>query len=255
MKAFPDHKPNTQGKSMVASKPSEPVAQPSVNVVQPTENLSIFDELMNRVRIAPKDKRAHLFFSEVSDFVERFELLGPKLTASDGENAPTEYLDKHVCKLLGIQEGNYQINDRVFDQNASLRLSDASFGDLSDININQNDDFVHHNAIQSEPLSSSSQPLDPYNLLSLDGISNSKLNLSEGISGESLLLELVKERSKHLPDVRVDGPAQSVSYDHISDNAVEAVAMNVNGVHDIHTNGSTSPILDLSLDLFQFNSN
>lgn len=255
LKAFPDHKLNTQGKSVVASKPPEPEPQPSISEPQSTENLSIFDELMNRVRIAPKEKRAHLFFSEVSDFVERFEMLGPKLTASDGVNAPTEYLDKHVCKLLGIQEGNYQINEKVFDQNASLRLSDVSFGDLSDININNSDDFNHHNGIHPEPVPTSPQPLDPYNLLSLDGISNSKLNLSEGISGESLLLELVKERSKNLPDVTIDGPAQSVSYDHISDNAVEAVAMNVNGVHDIHTNGSTSPILDLSLDLFQFNSN
>lgn len=250
LKAFPDHKLNIQRKTKAKRAEAPPAVLPlpspspesypsceqlQCNDLPPSDNPTIFDELMRRVRETPKEKRVHLFFTEVSDFLERFEMLAPKLTSTTDADAATEYLDKHVCKLLGIQEGNYQINESIFDRDLPQRLCDTSFSDL-------NDDHP-------EPMS---QPLEyNLNILSFDGISNCKLN--EGISSECLLTELVKERSKNLPDA-TGTPVDTVSYDHISDNAVEAVTMNVNNHNGIHTIG-TSPILDLAMDLFQFNSN
>lgn len=254
LKAFPDHKQNTP--ENIPSTQNVPDSFLITNPIEDApETLSIFDELMKRVHNVPKERRTHLFLTEVSDFVERLEMLGPKLMANENINAPIEYLDKHVCKLFGIQEGNYQINEKVLEKNAKLRLSDGSFGDSHDMNHHSElNEFERHNMPNPEPMSTSSQPLEyNLNMLSLDGISNSKMNLTGSISEESLLHELVKERSKNLPDDTLNSE-RPVSYDHISDNAVEAVVMKRNHDHDLHANSREPPILDLSLDLFQFNN-
>ncbi|XP_037921756.1 uncharacterized protein LOC119658428 isoform X2 [Hermetia illucens] len=174
-----------------------------------------------------EDQRITLLLNELTDFVNQLQLRRSQLVT---HKSAIYFVNSVVSKVLGAAEGHYGVD---------LSALSAPPPPVSDTTL-------------AEPPPAR---LD-YNLsISLDDtIADAKLNLTENIitSDDSLLRtvdDLVKEGMKSLTgdDAINRNPVPSViNYDHASDNAVEAVNMKET---------QPPPMLDLSLDLFQFNSN
>lgn len=238
MKKYPDHE---------IKLPNENNNRPDDNSM-PTKNL--FNFLLDNIKKTIKPDRMKFFLNELSDFMGKLDCLRSQLLSTD-TNSTIQYIDKNVGRAFCLQPGNYHINENALlseNFNNSQQLSPLVYHHSTPVNIDGTNAIV--DAFSSN--SNANHPPIEYNLnnISLDSISNSKImHLPESMSNESLLLqsveELVKERIKNLPDENVLTTNNVVSFDHISDNAVEAAV----GNHHHKTND-----LDLSLDLFRFHT-
>lgn len=71
---------------------------------------STFDFLMKKVIDYPVEKQQSAFFQELSDFISQFHAIRSKLLACSATETATQYFDKNVSHIFGIQEGSYNIN-------------------------------------------------------------------------------------------------------------------------------------------------
>lgn len=201
----------------------------------------LFECLLKKIQNTPKNEKPNRFLNEISDFIAKLDLIRSRLICSSSTSV-TQYFDQNSSKAFGIEKGNYQINPNALD---NININDLSaYSQHSQI---PDDDFP--SIVETNSLSAG-QHLE-YNLnLSLDSITGSKINITEGISEESLLQsveDLVKEQIKNLPEDALTS-STPVTFHHINDNAVEAV-----GIKD-HVVASATQVIDLSIDLFQFHS-
>ncbi|XP_055371289.1 uncharacterized protein LOC129605512 [Condylostylus longicornis] len=207
--------------------------------------LTLYKFLVNKIKLISNDdndQKTDLFLTELSDLIEQIQSRNSKLVQS---TSGIHFVSLKLSKILGIPEGQYSIN-----MNAIESMPDPV------IPIEE--------TMQLRPLAPPQPRLADYNLsISLDDTITAKLNLSDNIipSEESLLRtvnDLVQQDIKKIGDhddislnsdmlqlSQTNDKTSVMHYDHASDNAVEALNMK---------STLQPPILDLSLDLFQFTS-
>lgn len=257
LQAFPDHKDSFQEYMSQVSKkhPTNTTATNSQTEITlpstlPAKN-SLYDEFVNRIQNEAKENRVDYFVNELTDFLNKINQLTPNLLATENMNTSVKYVDSCMSKVLNLQEGNYQFNKDAFDGALNIKASDFNHENVT-APLMYNTNTENPTAIESIAMEPQQTQEYNINMLSLDGISDSKLNLVDGMCEESLLMQLVDERINGLSDEALHGTEAPVSYDQINDNAVEAEVMKND--HEIHNNPTGPPILDISLDLFKFNS-
>lgn len=189
--AFPDHKMPFDHPSVISNGVANDVSTPS-----PT-NSFLFNELTRSLSTLKRDERCKYLLDELSNFVTHLNVLKDSLLPScisENVHHRPYYIEKNVGQLLGIQEGNYNVNESV----------------------------IEHYQCQMEQKS----------------LAIFEANLPTVVSIQPSKYDLV--------------PINEVNYDQITDNAMEAVSLDKILNKDSNVVDS-SPILDISLDLFQFN--
>lgn len=218
------------GKRMQQHFTAFPDHRPNLERQKLLDEMSLFKFLVAKVQRTPQDQRADVFLNEVSDLVEQLQSRSSRMIRN---TSGLQFVNSKTSKVLGIPEGHYSL-------------------DVSSIDAPP-DPVIHFENLGPPPVV---VPRLDYNLsMSLDDTSTeAKMHLSGPIASEESLLrtvdDLMKEGMKKLDQDLLNPPAETqvIHYDHGSDNAVEAVSMK-------ETSTQGTPILDLSLDLFQFNSN
>ncbi|XP_055911671.1 uncharacterized protein LOC129945776 [Eupeodes corollae] len=216
------------GKRMQHHFQAFPDHRPNTDRQKILEEMSLFKFLVGKVQNTSQDQRADVFLNEISDLVEQLQARSSRMIRN---TSGLQFVNSKTSKVLGIPEGHYSLDVNSIDAPP--------------------DPIVHFENLAPPPVI---VPRLDYNLsMSLDDTSTeAKMHLSGAIASEESLLrtvdDLMKEGMKKLDhDLLHPAEPQVIHYDHGSDNAVEAVSMK-------ETSQGT-PILDLSLDLFQFNSN
>lgn len=192
---FPDHKDNLKDNYKSSSQRIH-----KRNITHTTHSYDnscdsfLFDKLLKEVYKTNINERSAYFLSQLTNFVTKMRFFKESLLANDNSNenlnSRVNYVNRHVCNLLDIPEGNHYFNESAFDEPKVIRK----------------------------------------------------------------VLDQTKEIQ---PDLLVPASDYSmpciteVNYDHISDNAVEAGTL----ASIVCKEPATSPpLLDISLELFQFNS-
>lgn len=216
------------GKRMQSHFNAFPDHRPNLERQKIYDELSLFKFLVGKIQRTSQDQRADVFLNEISDLVEQLQARSSTMIRN---TSGLQFVNSKTSKVLGIPEGHYSLDVNSLDAPP--------------------EPIIHFENLVPPPVV---VPRLDYNLsMSLDDASTeAKLHLSGTIASEESLLrtvdDLMKEGMKKLDHGLLHPPEpQVIHYDHGSDNAVEAVSMK-------DTSRST-PILDLSLDLFQFNSN
>ncbi|XP_065365955.1 uncharacterized protein LOC135958931 [Calliphora vicina] len=239
---------------------------------QPVEEMSLFRFLISKLQKSQtlnEDQKADIFLNELNDLVKQLQLRSSRLIRN---TSGLHFVNQRCSKLLGIPEGQYAL-----DLTAIEAPLDPELTNQYDNANSQN----HH----SQPNNISTRSLDYTNIsITLDDTltdeAAQKLNLSAGgkllpPSEESLLRavdDLVQTdiNKIHASSMLQQQPIASTSclsassntssvvakllpphIDHASDNAVEAVHMKETTTAG---NASQTPLLDLSVDFFQFNN-
>ncbi|XP_055845096.1 uncharacterized protein LOC129911354 [Episyrphus balteatus] len=216
------------GKRMQHHFNAFPDHRPNLERQKMFEEMSLFKFLVGKVQRTSQDQRADVFLNEISDLVEQLQARSSQMIRN---TSGLQFVSSKTSKVLGIPEGHYSLDVNSIDAPP--------------------DPIVNFENLAPPPVV---VPRLDYNLsMSLDDTSaEAKMHLSGAIASEESLLrtvdDLMKEGMKKLDhDLLHPTQPQVIHYDHGSDNAVEAVSMK-------ETSQGT-PILDLSLDMFQFNSN
>lgn len=188
-----------------------------------------------------EEQRADLFLHELNDFVEQLQLRSTRLIRN---TSGLHFVNARIARVLGIPEGQYAL-DMSAMESAQAPTPEPELQQL-----------MHTGAVQSAR-----------NLVDYPGLSMSlddtltdeaaqRLNLSAGGKllppSEESLLRNVSDLMQ--PPGAVGAPptvghvagAMLPHYDHVSDNAVEALTMKET---------PNAAILDLNVEFFQFNNN
>lgn len=226
------------------------------------EEITLFRYLISKLQkpLLNEDQRADLFLNELNDLVEQLQLRSTRLIRN---TSGLHFVGARTARLLGIPEGQYALDMSAID-------SEAPFID-AEHNGSNGEDRKRHQVIQ--PVVTVSTPSLDYTAISLDDTltdeAAQKLNLSAGgkllpPSEESLLRavgDLVHDGITKLVDANLLHPPRSVvqstvtstlvqQYDHVSDNAVEALTIKEDNAPQEGTS-----LLDLKVDFFQFKNN
>uniref|UniRef100_A0A0K8WF42 Uncharacterized protein n=1 Tax=Bactrocera latifrons TaxID=174628 RepID=A0A0K8WF42_BACLA len=226
------------------------------------EDMTIFRYLISKLQkpLLNEDQRADLFLNELNDLVEQLQLRSTRLIRN---TSGLHFVSARTARLLGIPEGQYALDMSAID-------SEAPFIE-ADHNGTNGEGRKRHQVIQ--PVVTVSTPSLDYTAISLDDTltdeAAQKLNLSAGgkllpPSEESLLRavgDLVHDGITKLVDANLLLPPRSVvqstvtstlvqQYDHVSDNAVEALT-----IKDDNAPQEATSLLDLKVDFFQFKNN
>lgn len=190
LKSFPDHEMPFDHRTAASNGHTNGITKPS-----PT-NSFLFNELTRSLSTVSANERCKYLLDELSNFAIHLKVLkNSLLPPCIGDNVDlrqSHYVDKSAGQLLGIQEGNYNLNECILE----------------------------HYRCQAEQKSST---IFETTLPSVVSIQPSKYDLV---------------------------PINEVNYDQITDNAMEALDNILSKDADVVV---TSPILDISLDMFQFN--
>ncbi|XP_075156278.1 uncharacterized protein LOC142229593 [Haematobia irritans] len=266
----PDHikVPKPKEQSLDLNPQSSHIDSSSANSL---ENMSLFRFLVNKLQRSQhlnEDHKADLFLSELNDFVEQLHLRSSRLIRN---TSGLHFVNQRCSKLLGIPEGQYALDLAAIESPIDPEMNDSGHGQ----NLNSSS--------SSMPAHINSRSLDYTNLsITLDETltdeAAQKLNLSAGgkllpPSEESLLRavdDLVQTNINKIQTTAVCASDTSLApantnttsvvanilpphIDHVSDNAVEAVNMKETSPSVV--NATENPLLDLSVDFFQFNNN
>lgn len=195
LKAFPDHKMPFDHLPATSNGLTNGISNSS-----PT-NSSLFNELIRNLTTMRRNERCKYLLDELNNFMTHLNVLKdsmlPTCISQNDEHVEyqTHYVEKNVSQLLGIQEGNYDLNES----------------------------FLEHYQCQMEQ---KSVEIFESTLPSVVSIQPSKYDLV---------------------------PINEVNYDQITDNAMEAVSLDKILTSKDSDVIVSSPILDISLDMFQFN--
>lgn len=202
--AFPNHKTPTRENSQ-HTQTSNFVPFNSHEILMNGANSFLFDELMKMVNQTAQSKRVSTFLTELSNFLYKVKTLKSKLldTKSPASAISEYYMDKGVCNVFDMIEGNIQLNDNAFD---------------SEFELNE--------------------------------------KIFSSIMNEQAVVNDLSSLTSHLPSLEYNlNLFPQVNYDQITDNAVEAEALEkVHSKETISEIPPPSPMLDIPLDLFSFNN-
>lgn len=257
---FTQHPDHMLGK--VVENPLE--QQPNVRIAtdNTNEDKTLFRFLVSKLQkpLLNEDQRADLFLNELNDLVEQLQLRSTRLIRN---TSGLHFVSARTARLLGIPEGQYALDMSAID-------SEAPFID-AEHNGSNGEERKRHQVIP--PVVTVSTPSLDYTAISLDDTltdeAAQKLNLSAGgkllpPSEESLLRavgDLVHDGLTKLVDANLLHPPRSVvqstvtstlvqQYDHVSDNAVEALT-----IKEDNASQEGTSLLDLKVDFFQFKNN
>uniref|UniRef100_A0A0A1XPP5 Zinc finger and BTB domain-containing protein 45 n=2 Tax=Zeugodacus cucurbitae TaxID=28588 RepID=A0A0A1XPP5_ZEUCU len=253
----PDHMLAKVAEDPLKQKPDVQIATDNAN-----EDMTLFRYLTTKLQkpLLNEDQRADLFLNELNDLVEQLQLRSTRLIRN---TSGLHFVSARTARLLGIPEGQYALDMSAIE-------SEAPFIDAEHSSVNGEERKRHQ--IMPQVVTVSTPSLD-YTAISLDDTltdeAAQKLNLSAGgkllpPSEESLLRavgDLVHDGITKLVDANLLHPPRSVvqstvtstlvqQYDHVSDNAVEALTMKE---HNAPQEGTS--LLDLKVDFFQFKNN
>lgn len=111
LKAFPDHKMPFDIASVVSNGFANGLP------TSPTNSL-LFNELTRSLSNVMRNERCKYLLDELSNFAMQINVLKgsllPSCTSEYVDHRP-HYVDKNVGQLLGIQEGNYNLNESVLE--------------------------------------------------------------------------------------------------------------------------------------------
>ncbi|XP_029404447.2 uncharacterized protein LOC105221881 isoform X2 [Bactrocera dorsalis] len=246
----------------VADNPLEQQQNVQIATDNTNEDMTIFRYLISKLQkpLLNEDQRADLFLNELNDLVEQLQLRSTRLIRN---TSGLHFVSARTARLLGIPEGQYALDMSAID-------SEAPFIE-AEHNGTNGEGRKRHQVIQ--PVVTVSTPSLDYTAISLDDTltdeAAQKLNLSAGgkllpPSEESLLRavgDLVHDGITKLVDANLLHPPRSVvqstvtstlvqQYDHVSDNAVEALT-----IKDDNAPQEGTSLLDLKVDFFQFKNN
>ncbi|XP_039961833.1 uncharacterized protein LOC120775644 [Bactrocera tryoni] len=246
----------------IAENPLEQQQNVEIVTDNTNEDMTIFRYLISKLQkpLLNEDQRADLFLNELNDLVEQLQLRSTRLIRN---TSGLHFVSARTARLLGIPEGQYALDMSAID-------SEVPFIE-AEHNGSNGDERKRHQVIQ--PVVTVSTPSLDYTAISLDDTltdeAAQKLNLSAGgkllpPSEESLLRavgDLVHDGITKLVDANLLHPPRSVvqstvtstlvqQYDHVSDNAVEALT-----IKDDNAPQEGTSLLDLKVDFFQFKNN
>ncbi|XP_013106055.2 uncharacterized protein LOC106086072 [Stomoxys calcitrans] len=235
-----------------------------------SEEVTLFQFLVNKLQRSQQlneDQKADLFLSELNDLVEQLQLRSSRLIRN---TSGLHFVNQRCSKLLSIPEGQYALDLTAIESPVEPDMHD-----------NANNQILNSSST-SLPAHINTRSLDYTNLsITLDDTltdeAAQKLNLSAGgkllpPSEESLLRavdDLVQTNITKIQSTAVCASDTSLNssktnttsvvanilpphIDHVSDNAVEAV--NMKETSSSVVSASENPLLDLSVDFFQFNN-
>lgn len=259
----PDH-------MQIASSNVKPLAATSyADTSQTAEDMSLFRFLISKLQKAQslnEDQKADLFLNELNDLVEQLQLRSNRLIRN---TSGLHFVNQRCSKLLGIPEGQYALDLSAIEAPLEPEMAD---------NTTSQNNHAHPNNINTRSLDYTNLSITLDDTLTDEAAQ--KLNLSAGgkllpPSEESLLRavdDLVQTNINkiHTSSMLQQQPAANTNslatttnntslvakllpphIDHASDNAVEAVNMKETTA-TITT--AENPLLDLSVDFFQFNN-
>lgn len=245
---FPDHMPTAialvRQQQQLHQQQQQHQQEQAPLQQQPQQSPTLFGLLtaqLQRHGHLNEEQRADLFLHELNDFVEQLQLRSTRLIRN---TSGLHFVNARIARVLGIPEGQYAL-DMSAIESAQAPIPEPELQQL-----------MHTSAVQSAR-----------NLVDYPGLSMSlddtltdeaaqRLNLSAGGKllppSEESLLRNVSDLMQ--PPVAVGAPptvghvagAMLPHYDHVSDNAVEALTMKET---------PNAAILDLNVEFFQFNNN
>ncbi|XP_036318211.1 uncharacterized protein LOC118733100 [Rhagoletis pomonella] len=257
---FTQHPDHMLAQRTEDSTVQEPKRQ--TGIASPTEDMTLFRFLISKLQkpLLNEDQRADLFLNELNDLIEQLQLRCTRLIRN---TSGLHFVSARTARVLGIPEGQYALDMSAIDTEMPLLDTEQ--------NCVNGEELKRHQI--TPPVVTVNTPSLDYTAISLDDTltdeAAQKLNLSAGgkllpPSEESLLRavdDLVHDGITKLVDANLLHPPRTVvqssgtstlvpHYDHVSDNAVEALTIKENNAMQ----GGT-PILDLSVDFFQFKNN
>lgn len=145
-------------------------------------NSFLFDELMKLIDRTAQTERISIFLAEISHFVSKVDALKTKIVHSNLNSHTTSkseyYLDKNVSKMLEMEEGLHQLNDRAFDDKVQTAFSTYIDDRPPSVDISS--------PLSNLPLQSLGYNLDHFPLVNYDQISDNavcELGKSNGTDG------------------------------------------------------------------------
>ncbi|XP_067636590.1 uncharacterized protein [Eurosta solidaginis] len=236
--------------------------QVGADIENPNEEITLFHFLISKLKnpLLNEDQRADLFLNELNDLIEQLQLRNTRLIRN---TSGLHFVSARTARVLGIPEGQYALDMSAIETDAPLMD-----------NMEQHSYNGEEQKRQRLIATNVNTPSIDYNAISLDNTltdeAAQKLNLSAGgkllpPSEESLLRavdDLVHDGITKLVDANLLQPPRaavqssvasslvSSHYDHVSDNAVEALTIKENNITQ-----EGAPILGLAVDFFQFKNN
>ena len=260
----PDHMqiPSTQNVKPLA-------ATTYAETSQPVEDMSLFRFLISKLQNSQslnEDQKADLFLNELNDLVEQLQLRSNRLIRN---TSGLHFVNQRCSKLLGIPEGQYALDLSAIEAPLEPELADSTSTQINHTqpnNINTRsldytnlsitlDDTLTDEAAQKLNLSAGGKLLPPSEeslLRAVDDLVQTDINK---IHASSMLQQQPATNTNSLTSTANNSSLVAKllppHIDHASDNAVEAVNMKETTTA-ITT--AENPLLDLSVDFFQFNN-
>ncbi|XP_037931941.1 uncharacterized protein LOC119666730 [Teleopsis dalmanni] len=222
--------------------------------IPPNEEMSLFRFFISKLQKSNlnEDQRAEIFLNELNDFVEQLQLRSSRIIRN---TSGLHLVTSRTARVLGIPEGQYALDMTAIEAPPELDTSCGNYdmlqshkAPLSNVrNIDYTalsmslDNTITDEAAQKLNLSAGGKLLPPSE--------ESLLRAVDDLVGIKKLVDgsLLNQSGHH---GRSNVTSIVPHYDHVSDNAVEAMTMKETVV-----NPQAPPILDLSVDFFKFNKN
>uniref|UniRef100_A0A1I8NAD2 C2H2-type domain-containing protein n=1 Tax=Musca domestica TaxID=7370 RepID=A0A1I8NAD2_MUSDO len=232
------------------------------------EDVSLFRFLVNKLQKSPQlneDQKADLFLAELNDLVEQLQLRSSRLIRN---TSGLHFVNQKCSKLLGIPEGQYALDMTAIespmepepqDNNNSQNLTTSVSANLNSRSLDYTnlsitlDNTITDEAAQKLNLSAGGKLLPPSEESLLRAVDDllqtdiSKIQTTAVCASDTSLV------SSNTNTTSVVANLLPPHIDHVSDNAVEAVHMKET-LPSVVVSASENPLLDLSVDFFQFNN-
>lgn len=237
------------------------------------EDISLFRFLVSKLQRSQQlneDQKADLFLSELNDLVEQLQLRSSRLIRN---TSGLHFVSQRCSKLLGIPEGQYALDltaiefplePEMQDNANSHNLGSSSSTLPTHINTRSLDytnlsitidDTLTDEAAQKLNLSAGGKLLPPSEeslLRAVDDLVQTNINKIQSTSVVCASSDTSSLAPSNTNTTSVVANLLPPHIDHVSDNAVEAVHMKETSATVV--SASENPLLDLSVDFFQFNN-
>lgn len=252
-KAHPDH-------NRTSSPPNpNPPQLPSLETTSSEDTeLSLFKFLVRKLQnsLLTEDQRVDIFLNEINDLVDQLQSRSSRLVRN---TSGLNLVSPKTAKVLGIPEGQYSLDLSALeappDPPCILQFDNILPPPTNTRSLDYNLSMSLDNTLIDAKLSLAGVNLLPPSEESLLRAVNDLMKEGMNKIGKEHadLLHLKHLNTDHNQSTKLSNrnsltmsSTPSIHYDHASDNAVEAVSMKET---------AQPPLLDLSIDLFQFSSN
>uniref|UniRef100_A0A1B0FNN0 Uncharacterized protein n=1 Tax=Glossina morsitans morsitans TaxID=37546 RepID=A0A1B0FNN0_GLOMM len=240
----------------------------NTNASSAVEDVTLFRFLITKLQKSQhlnEDQKADWFLNELNDFVEQLQLRSSRLVRN---TTGMHFVNNRCSRILGIPEGQYALDLTAMEDFETPQLLHYEHSnppalpsgpsqvntrslDYTNLSITM-DETLTDEAAQKLNLSAGGKLLPPSEeslLRAVDDLVHTDINK---IHASNLLQPVVtNSKTTSVKSATVVANLLPLHIDHVSDNAVEAVSMK-----DISTavTQQSTPLLDLSVDFFQFNN-